>query len=216
MHSILSYATLVAQTVKRLPTMWEIQVRSLGREDLLEKEMVTHSSILAWKIPWTEEPSRLQSVGSQRVSERLHFHFKFIWSFLYWCTFFSCWWTSISLSNNASLNIFLPIFVYMYYMLSNIDFPNWNWLIREISLHYIVLDFDSAWITCSDVKGTRLTFVILTRKNIMTALGVFSPTFILILLYSGKPGPTPKAEKKEGFLPQSESNKEVLLLDHLH
>ena len=50
----------------------------------------------------------------------------------------------------------------------------------------------------------------------MTALGVFSPTFILILLYSGKPGPTPKAEKKEGFFRQSESNKEVLLLDHLH
>ena len=48
-------------------TMWEAQVQSLGREDLLEKEMAIHSSILAWKIPWTEERGRLQSMGSQRV-----------------------------------------------------------------------------------------------------------------------------------------------------
>ena len=53
--------------VKRLPTMQETQVRSLGREDPLEKEMATHSSTLACKIPWTEEPGRLQSMGSQRV-----------------------------------------------------------------------------------------------------------------------------------------------------
>ena len=59
--------SLVAQTVKRLPTMRETRVQSLGQEDLLEKEMATHSSILAWKIPWTEEPGRLQSMGSQRV-----------------------------------------------------------------------------------------------------------------------------------------------------
>ena len=57
----------MAQTVKCLPTMWETQVRSLGQEDPLEKEMATHSSILAWKIPWREEPGRLQSMGSQRV-----------------------------------------------------------------------------------------------------------------------------------------------------
>ena len=66
----------VARTVKRLPTMWETWVQSLSQEDLLEKEMVTHSSILAWKIPWTEKPGRLQSLGSQRVkdtTERLHF-----------------------------------------------------------------------------------------------------------------------------------------------
>ena len=54
-------------TVKRLPIMWETQVQSLDREDLLEKEMATHSSILAWKIPWTEEPGRLQPMGLQRV-----------------------------------------------------------------------------------------------------------------------------------------------------
>ena len=60
-------ASLVAQTVKRLPTMQETRVQSMGWEDLLEKEMATHSSILAWKIPWMEEPGRLQSMGSQRV-----------------------------------------------------------------------------------------------------------------------------------------------------
>ena len=60
-----SYNTsLVAQTVNCLSTMREIQVRSLGREDTLEKEMAPHSSTLAWKIPWTEEPDRLQSMGS--------------------------------------------------------------------------------------------------------------------------------------------------------
>ena len=59
--------SLVAQRLKRLPPMWETRVRSLGREDALEKEMATHSSILAWRIPWTEEPARLQSTGSQRV-----------------------------------------------------------------------------------------------------------------------------------------------------
>ena len=58
---------MVTQTVKRLPAMRETRVQSLGREDLLEKEMVTHSSILAWKIPRTEEPGRLQAMGSQRV-----------------------------------------------------------------------------------------------------------------------------------------------------
>ena len=58
---------MVAQTVKRLPTVQETRVQSLGQEDLLEKEMATHSSILAWKIPSTEEPGRLESMGSQRV-----------------------------------------------------------------------------------------------------------------------------------------------------
>ena len=61
--SILVRTSLVAQTVKRLPTMWESWVQSLDQEDLLEKEMATHSSILAWKIPWMEEPGRLQFMG---------------------------------------------------------------------------------------------------------------------------------------------------------
>ena len=59
------WASLVTQMVKRLPAMRETQVRFLGWEDPLEKEMATHSSILAWKIPWAEEPGRLQSMGSQ-------------------------------------------------------------------------------------------------------------------------------------------------------
>ena len=60
-------ASLVAQMAKRLPAMWETRVRSLGWEDLLEKEMETHSSILAWRIPRMDEHGRLQSMGLQRV-----------------------------------------------------------------------------------------------------------------------------------------------------
>ena len=60
-------SVLVAQTVKRLSTMWETQVRSLGWEDLLEKEMAIHSSTIAWKIAWTKEPGRIQYMGLQRV-----------------------------------------------------------------------------------------------------------------------------------------------------
>ena len=64
---LLFMASLVAQMVKRLPAVRETWVQSLGWEDSLEKEMATHSSTLAWKIPWTEEPGRLQSMGSQGV-----------------------------------------------------------------------------------------------------------------------------------------------------
>ena len=63
----LGMASLVAQMVKCLPAMWETRVQSLGQEDPLEKEMATHSSTLAWKIPGMEKPGRLQSMGSQRV-----------------------------------------------------------------------------------------------------------------------------------------------------
>ena len=74
----------MAQLVKNLLAMWETWVQSLGWEDPLEKEMATHSSTLAWKIPWMEEHGRLQSMGSQRVGRtRLHFHFHFI--VLYGC-----------------------------------------------------------------------------------------------------------------------------------
>ena len=59
--------SLVAQTVKCLSTMWETRVQSLVWEDPLEKEMAIHSSTIAWKIPWTEEPGKVQSMGSQRV-----------------------------------------------------------------------------------------------------------------------------------------------------
>ena len=65
--SAFSGASLVAQSVKHLPAVWDTWVQFLGREDPLEKEMATHSSILAWKIPWIENPGGLQSMGSQRV-----------------------------------------------------------------------------------------------------------------------------------------------------
>ena len=76
--------------VKHLPTMWETQVQSLGREGLLEKEMATHSSILAWKIPRMEEPCRLLSMGSQRVGHD--------------------WGTSLSLSPSFSFHVFFLSF----------------------------------------------------------------------------------------------------------
>ena len=70
-------ASLVVQRLKCLPAMWETWVRSLGREDPLEKEMATHSSILAWRIPWREELGGLQSTGRKELdtTEPLHFHF---------------------------------------------------------------------------------------------------------------------------------------------
>ena len=69
----------MTQRLKRLPAMWETWVRSLGQEDPLEKEMATHSSILAWRIPWTEELGGLQSTGRKEsdMTERLHFHLLF-------------------------------------------------------------------------------------------------------------------------------------------
>ena len=67
MWTVLTWTSLMAQTVKHLSTMQETQVRSLGQEDPLEKEKATHSTIHAWKIPWTEEPGGLQSIGLQKV-----------------------------------------------------------------------------------------------------------------------------------------------------
>ena len=86
--------SLVTQTVKPLPAMRETRVRSLGWEDPLEKEMATHPSTLAWKIPWTEEPGRLQSVGSQSRTRLSNFTFTFQWifraDFLYGWLVWSC------------------------------------------------------------------------------------------------------------------------------
>ena len=66
----------MAQLVKKLPAMQETWVQSLGQKDPLEKGMATHSSILAWRIPWTEEPSGLQSIGSPRVDKILTLFFQ--------------------------------------------------------------------------------------------------------------------------------------------
>jgi len=86
-------SSLVAQMVKHLPTMWETWVRSLGWEDLLEKEMATHSSTLAWRIPQMEEPGRLHSMGSQRVRHnwetklnRTEYSILTAWFFRIWIT----------------------------------------------------------------------------------------------------------------------------------
>ena len=76
-------ASLVAKMVKSLPAMWKTWVRFLGREDPLEKEMATYSCILAWRIPWTEEPGRLQSMASQRVWQDQATN-TFSTSFLHW------------------------------------------------------------------------------------------------------------------------------------
>ena len=66
-----SYYLLVAQMVKNLPAMEQTCIQSLGQKDLLEKEMAIHSNSLAWKIPWTEEPGRIKSMGSQRVRHHM-------------------------------------------------------------------------------------------------------------------------------------------------
>ena len=75
------WASLVVQRLKCLPAIWETWVRSLGQEDPLEKEMATHTSILAWRIPWTEELGGLQPTGHKELdtTERLHFHFRLDW-----------------------------------------------------------------------------------------------------------------------------------------
>ena len=83
------WTSLVAQRLKRLPDMWETSVRSLGWEDPLEKEMATHSSTLAWRILWREEPGRLQFMGLQRVGHD--------------------WATSLSLSLSMSLTMLKPL-----------------------------------------------------------------------------------------------------------
>ena len=82
LHSVFQgqiFLLLQVQRLKHLPAMWETWVRSLGREDPLEKEMATNSSILAWRIPWMEELGGLQSTGRKELdtTERFHFHFHF-------------------------------------------------------------------------------------------------------------------------------------------
>ena len=88
-------ASLVAQMIKYLPAMQETQVRSLGREDPLEKEMATHSTILAWKIPWTEEPGGLQSMGLQRVGHDWATNTSTLYSCLKWLILYYMNCTSI-------------------------------------------------------------------------------------------------------------------------
>ena len=106
---------LVAQMVKCLPATWETRVRSLGREDPLEKEMAAHSSTLAWRIPWREEPCRLQSTGLRRVghdwaaslSLSLSPRYVDVLPSVYPCTFSRTW---SCLADEAAMNICVLIF----------------------------------------------------------------------------------------------------------
>ena len=100
------YLKVVAQMVKHLPAMRETQVRFLGQEDPLEKEMAIHSSILVWKIPWTEEPDRLQSMGSQRVGHD--------------------WATSLNLSNILCLHFGLLLHCQMFLPVKPLKFSAQN------------------------------------------------------------------------------------------
>ena len=107
------FTSLVAQVVKRLPTMRETQVQSLGWEDLLEKEIATQSSILVWKIPWTEKPGRLQSMGSQSQTRPSDFTWNLKLSFYTWhhMMFVFLGFTSLSmfifLATNGIISSFL-------------------------------------------------------------------------------------------------------------
>ena len=98
-------ASLVAQRLKRLPARQETRVQSLGWEDPLEKEMATHSSILAWRIPWTEEPGRLQSTGSQRVRHNWATSLTHsIMLYLICCTW--CTWSAVTSPNAPYFKVY--------------------------------------------------------------------------------------------------------------
>ena len=141
---LITYETsLVAQMVKHLPTMLETQDQTLGREDLLEKEMVTHSSILAWKIPWMEKPGRLQSMGSQRVEHDWVTSLSFFLSVIHglYCvevgsfyahllkSFHHKWVLILSKAFSASLEMLIWFLILQYVnMLYHID---WFWYIKE-------------------------------------------------------------------------------------
>ena len=131
----------MAQMVKCLSTVQETWIQSLGQKDLLEKEMATHSSILAWKIPWTEEPGRLQSTGSQRVRWLSNFTFtcNSITNFPIWhpcvnpsdrgpeIAIFFFWMTSKDISSNKNNYCIVVIF-----------FCRWEMFSRSKELFYVV------------------------------------------------------------------------------
>ena len=124
-HFHSNHHSLGAQTVKRLPTMRETGVQSLG-EDLLEKEMVTHSSILAWKIPWTEEPARLESMGSQSRTQLNDFTFTFH-SNHYYSLSFSCLGLVCSFLFPSALKIklfILDLYSFLIQAFYNCEFPS--------------------------------------------------------------------------------------------
>jgi len=137
--------SLVAQTVKRLSTIWETRVRSLGREDPLEKEMAIHSSSTVWKIPWTEEPGRLQSMGSQRVGHNwaTSLHFTLLqWHGIYKKRSLSAFHLSYILTNSIKAHFpvnsvkchLVNVSLVMYLSLKNKK--RMKWFMMKIELYY--------------------------------------------------------------------------------
>ena len=108
-QTLLYWTSLVAQTVKCPPAIWEMGVWSLGQEDHLEKEMATHSSTLAWKIPWMEEAGKLPSTGSQRV--RHNWVTSLYWTIIAWWTLCGqsntrkFWWTVVSILTTGTQKV---------------------------------------------------------------------------------------------------------------
>ena len=145
---------LVAQMVRHLPTVLETQVQSLDREDLLEKGMATHSSILSWKIPWMEEPGRLQSMGSQRVGHD--------WVTSLSLSVYSCHLFLISSVRSIPfLSFVVPIFAWhvplvpLIFLKRFLVFP--ILLFSSISLHW--------WNVCTDFFALRINVVSLCNKH---------------------------------------------------
>ena len=142
-------ASLVAQVIKSLPAMWETEVWSLGWEDLLQKEMATHSSILAWKIPWTKEPRGLQSMGTQRIIHNwaTNTHSKF-WKFSGVVSSNIFFWTIPSLSqtlnghfkiSHRSLRITETLYISFIFFSSDFFFlhlSSSDWIILLIFLQF--------------------------------------------------------------------------------
>ena len=135
----------MAQTAKRLPAIRETQVLFLGREDPLEKEMAIHSSTLAWKIPWTEEPDRLQSMGSQRVG---HYSLPYYWSFTFSLTF--CYYENYSTIILCYISVCVCMYVCVYIRICNLLRIMWPisligiqidllkvLLLNEVTFHYL-------------------------------------------------------------------------------
>ena len=126
----ISWASLVAQMVKNLPAMWETKVWSLGQEDPLEKEMATHSSTLAWKIPWMEEPGRLQSMGSQRVGNNwatsLSFSFFLSYKLKYQQILFFFFWSGPFLKSLLNLLQYCFCFMFSFFDHETCGIKDWT------------------------------------------------------------------------------------------
>ena len=140
------WTSLVAQMVKRLPTMQETWVLSLGREDPLEMEMATHSSTLAWKIPWMEERGRLQSMGLQRVAHDwatslglgLGVNLLILWNLLVttaYLTLTNTEWNTVSWSVLQTWSNSLEGNLSIYNFLSS---PMWFWYIWSLTTIYLI------------------------------------------------------------------------------